>query len=179
MSRARRSPPPAFVFAGQSQYLRQDYDADQRRAAASKGLGPGRTKHHPSGGLSISQGECKLLFLIVLLACGVRLFRLSKPDSVVYVVSPAFPRLHSSLHRFDEVHFGKFASKYIKSQYFVDVHPPLAKLLITLAGFVFGYDGHFDFKDIAKFVVGASLYPSKYLRSPTERTNMYPTLRCG
>ena len=31
--------------------------------------------------------------------------------------------------------------------YFVDV---LAKLLITLAGFVFGYDGHFEFKDIGK-----------------------------
>jgi hypothetical protein len=53
---------------------------------------------------------------------------------------------------FDEVHFGKFASRYIKTQYFVDVHPPLAKLLITLAAFVFGYDGQFDFKDIAKYV---------------------------
>lgn len=67
-------------------------------------------------------------------------------------------RMYSSLSsRFDEVHFGKFASKYIKTQYFVDVHPPLAKLLITLAGFIFGYDGQFDFKDIGKYVFFPSL----------------------
>ncbi|CAE6446531.1 unnamed protein product [Rhizoctonia solani] len=51
---------------------------------------------------------------------------------------------------FDEVHFGNFASKYIKTRYFVDVHPPLAKLLLTLAAFVGGFDGHFDFKEIGK-----------------------------
>lgn len=32
----------------------------------------------------------------------------------------------------------------------MDVHPPLAKLLITLAAWLAGFDGEFDFKDIGK-----------------------------
>ncbi|KAJ7196991.1 glycosyltransferase family 39 protein [Mycena pura] len=140
--RARRpaSPPPggAHAFPATSQrfpHPRQDHlDADLRRAQASKGLVPGRVKVYPLGGLHISSGEWKLLIIILIVAFAIRLFRLSKPASVV----------------FDEVHFGKFASKYIKTQYFVDVHPPLAKLLLTLAAFVFGYDGNFEFKDIGK-----------------------------
>ncbi|KAI0686414.1 hypothetical protein BC835DRAFT_1379655 [Cytidiella melzeri] len=55
-----------------------------------------------------------ILGFVVIVAMSVRLFRLSRLTSVV----------------FNEVHFGKYASKYIKSQYFVDVHPSLAKLLI-------------------------------------------------
>lgn len=30
----------------------------------------------------------------------------------------------------------------------MDVHPPLAKLLITLAGWLAGFNGNFDFKEI-------------------------------
>jgi len=46
--------------------------------------------------------------------------------------------------------FGGFASKYIKGKFFMDVHPPLAKLLLTLAGWLAGFDGNFDFKEIGK-----------------------------
>lgn len=40
--------------------------------------------------------------------------------------------------------------KYIKGKFFMDVHPPLGKLLITLAGWLAGFDGNFDFKEIGK-----------------------------
>ena len=58
-------------------------DADARRAAASKGFAPGRTNSYPPGGLDMTAGEWKLLFFIVIVAAGVRLFRLSKPNSIV------------------------------------------------------------------------------------------------
>lgn len=32
----------------------------------------------------------------------------------------------------------------------MDVHPPLAKLMITLFGWLAGFNGNFDFKDIGK-----------------------------
>ncbi|KAH8703819.1 protein mannosyltransferase 1 [Talaromyces proteolyticus] len=69
---------------------------------------------------------------LTLVAAAVRLFRIYQPTSVV----------------FDEVHFGGFATKYIKGRFFMDVHPPLAKLLITLAGWLAGFDGEFEFKNI-------------------------------
>ncbi|KAF8334982.1 glycosyltransferase family 39 protein [Cantharellus anzutake] len=128
MLQSRHPPSPAPQRFPRSQgYL----DADEKRATAISG---DIRKHHFPEALKINNVEWNLLIVITLLAFGIRLFRLSQPNSVV----------------FDEVHFGKFASKYIMTQYFVDVHPPLAKLLITLVAFIRGYDGSFDFKEIGK-----------------------------
>eukprot|EP00833_Pecoramyces_ruminatium_P001870 jgi/Orpsp1_1/1175902/evm.model.c7180000055663.1 len=66
------------------------------------------------------------------LALIVRLWKINNPKQVV----------------FDEVHFGGFANKYIKGEFFMDVHPPLAKIMFAMIGYIFGYRGDFSFEDI-------------------------------
>nr|XP_039273623.1 protein O-mannosyl-transferase 2-like [Styela clava] len=46
----------------------------------------------------------------------------------------------------DETHFGRMAGSYLNQTYFVDVHPPLGKMLLALAGLMTGYDGIFNFE---------------------------------
>jgi dolichyl-phosphate-mannose-protein mannosyltransferase len=71
-------------------------------------------------------------WVLCALALVTRLYGINDPAKVV----------------FDEVHFGKFASFYLRREYFFDVHPPLAKMLIAGAGYFLGYDGHFLFDNI-------------------------------
>ena len=44
-------------------------------------------------------------------------------------------------YRFDEMHYGKYASLYLKNTFFFDTNPPLGKLVIALAGYISGFDG--------------------------------------
>ncbi|KAL4969272.1 dolichyl-phosphate-mannose-protein mannosyltransferase [Aspergillus stella-maris] len=72
--------------------------------------------------------------ILTVLAFITRFYKISYPDQVV----------------FDEVHFGKFASYYLRRTYFFDVHPPFAKLLLAFTGWLVGYDGHFLFENIGE-----------------------------
>ena len=74
--------------------------------------------------------EKYIVLLLVAISCIIRFHGIGSPSVVV----------------FDEVHFGGFVSKYVKHIFFQDVHPPLGKLLLTLAAVIGGYDGNFSFE---------------------------------
>ncbi|CAG8628482.1 15524_t:CDS:10, partial [Cetraspora pellucida] len=94
----------------------------------------------------ISTSDIFNLLGLIVASLFVRLYRLDHPSSAV----------------FDEMHFETLASQYIRGDFFIDTHPPLAKLLITLAAFLGGYDGILD--AVNKNDFAGSKYPYVMMR---------------
>ncbi|KAJ3388379.1 hypothetical protein HDU84_009813 [Entophlyctis sp. JEL0112] len=72
------------------------------------------------------------LIVVTVLSILTRIYRIQDPARVV----------------FDEVHFGKFASFYLRGEYYFDVHPPLGKMILGAVAALAGYDGHYLFDEI-------------------------------
>ena len=75
-----------------------------------------------------------LLFLILMISFIIRYWRISLPSSVV----------------FDEVYFGNFSNYYIKNQFYYDIHPPLAKIIMAVIANLSEYDGSINFNHCPK-----------------------------
>lgn len=99
----------------------------------------------------LGRGDWLVVGILSLLALLTRFFLLAQPSSVV----------------FDEVHFGGYASKYLRRRFFMDVHPPLAKLLITAAAWITGFGGDFNFGTIG----------NEYLATPGKERVPYVLMR--
>lgn len=116
--------------------------------------------------------------LFTLLSFYVRFQNIEKNNNVVW----------------DEAHFGKFGSYYIKHEFYHDVHPPLGKMLIALTEWLAGFNGdfnfdsnqvypeHVDYKRIRQYnaVFGALCTPLAYYTSQsmgfTDLTTCFITL---
>ncbi|XP_052789205.1 protein O-mannosyltransferase 1-like [Mya arenaria] len=70
---------------------------------------------------------------------------------------------------FDELHFAKFVSLYLRRIFFFDTHPPLGKMILAFAGGYMGFEGDIGFDRI-----GAG-FPPDY---PVREVRLVPAV-CG
>lgn len=113
----------------------------QEKLKLPQGYKPGKSRpFHVSAPLAsriekarITRIDHFLIFILLALGVLVRLYKLPLPNRVV----------------FDESHFGGYAREYFRGEFFMDVHPPLAKLVYYWIANALGWNGEFQFEEIA------------------------------
>ncbi|XP_006157139.2 protein O-mannosyl-transferase 2 [Tupaia chinensis] len=135
LRRGRMPPAMGAGLAGSEPRPRRGRCVSQAAGAAGPDVAtetaPRNSKRPARGSRRLeAAGRWALLALVTLLSFATRFHRLDQPPHICW----------------DETHFGKMGSYYINRTFFFDVHPPLGKMLIGLAGYLSGYDGTFLFQ---------------------------------
>ncbi|KAG8908186.1 Protein O-mannosyltransferase 2 [Tulasnella sp. 403] len=150
--------PPAQVYnpyspAGPSEAIWQDADGKNVYEKAGFGGRPPlprpRRPPPPSSFSELVNQHFDILppIIYTILSCCTRFYKIGKSNNVVW----------------DEAHFGKFGSYYIKRSFYFDVHPPLGKMLVGLAGLLSGYDGSYDFKSGEAYPASVPYIPMRIM----------------
>lgn len=79
--------------------------------------------------IELHLGDIILIMIITILSISVRVRSVHHPNSIV----------------FDETYFGNFTNDYIEHEFYQDIHPPFAKLLMYKIAEAGEYDGHLSF----------------------------------
>ncbi|KAG0307526.1 hypothetical protein BGZ97_000366 [Linnemannia gamsii] len=111
--------PSTDPYENDDDYDDQDLNEDERR----------KKRQLSKKGWESAKGQTILLAILVTIAVFVRIWKLAIPSAVV----------------FDEQHFGGFAADYLRGEFFMDIHPPLGKMLFAAVAYMLGFDGNFDF----------------------------------
>ncbi|KAF8949409.1 hypothetical protein BGZ47_003821 [Haplosporangium gracile] len=111
--------PSTDPYENDDDYDDQDLNEDERR----------KKRQLSKKGWESAKGQTILLTILVTIAVFVRIWKLAIPSAVV----------------FDEQHFGGFAADYLRGEFFMDIHPPLGKMLFAGVAYMLGFDGNFDF----------------------------------
>ncbi|CEP64001.1 dolichyl-phosphate-mannose-protein mannosyltransferase PMT2 LALA0_S09e07382g [Lachancea lanzarotensis] len=124
-------PATGFQVSSENGALKQRFGADIAKNATPKLEPEDETKVTIDAGntplKSLEQVVMPVVF--TLLGFATRMYRIGVNNHVVW----------------DEAHFGKFGSYYLRHEFYHDVHPPLGKMLVGLSGFLAGYNGSWDF----------------------------------